>query len=111
MAPAIPNIRPMILSLVNRSIPNATERINTNNGTMVSMIDPSIGEVFDKPYMMNTLRNTPINKAAPINLRLSLFAICWGRCHNKGINEKSAVTINEAETIAIGATYFPKIML
>ena len=41
-----------------RSIPSSTESASTSSGTMVSMIEPSIGEVIDKPYMMKTLRNT-----------------------------------------------------
>ena len=60
----MPSTSPVILSRVKRSIPSSTESASTSSGTMVSMIEPSIGEVIDKPYMMKTLRNTPISSAA-----------------------------------------------
>ena len=42
----MPSTRPATFGRVNRSIPNATESSSTSSGTTVSMIEPSIGEVF-----------------------------------------------------------------
>ena len=38
------------------------------------MIDPSMGDVIESPYMMKTLRSTPMSSAAPISLRMSVRA-------------------------------------
>ena len=35
------------------------------------MIDPSMGDVRDKPYMSSTLRITPISRAAPMISRVT----------------------------------------
>ena len=103
-APAMPSTSPVILSRVKRSIPSSTESASTSSGTMVSMIEPSIGEVIDKPYMMKTLRNTPISSAAPISLRISARSTFSAFCHSSGTSEKSAVATSDAEPIAIGCT-------
>ena len=101
-APAMPSTRPVILSFVNRSIPSSTESTSTSSGTMVSMIEPSIGEVIDNPNMMKTLRSTPISNAAPISLRISARSTFSTFCHSSGTSEKSAVATSDAETNAIG---------
>mgnify|MGYP006927437705 FL=1 len=73
---------------------------------IVSMIDPSMGDVRDKPYMSSTLRITPISRAAPIIVLMSLRAIGRALLQSKGTSEKSAAAQSEAVTSAIGATYF-----
>lgn len=103
-APAMPSTRPATFGRVNRSIPNATESNSTSSGTTVSMIEPSIGEVFDSPYMRNTLRSTPISSAAPISLRISARSTRSARSQSSGISDNSAVAISEAEIMAIGCT-------
>lgn len=71
---------------------------------MVSMIEPSIGEVIDRPYMMKTLRSTPISSPAPISLRPSARLTFSAFCHSSGTSEKSAVTTSDPATMAIGWT-------
>ena len=46
-------------------MPSRTERSSTSSGTIVSIIDPSMGDVFERPYMRKSLRSTPISSAAP----------------------------------------------
>ena len=98
----MPSTSPVILSRVKRSIPSSTESASTSSGTMVSMIEPSIGEVIDKPYMMKTLRNTPISSAAPISLRISARSTFSAFCHSRGTSDSRAVATSDAETSAIG---------
>ena len=100
----MPSTSPAIFNFVKRSIPSSTESSSTSSGTMVSMIEPSMGEVIERPYMMNTLRRTPISSAAPISFRTSAFSTFSAFCHNSGTSEKSAVAIRDPETIAIGWT-------
>jgi len=69
---------------------------------MVSMIEPSIGEVIDSPYMMKTLRNTPISSPAPISLRPSAQPTFSAFCHSRGTSDSRAVATSDAETSAIG---------
>ena len=102
----MPNTRPAILRRVNLSIPSTTEISSTSSGVIVSMIDPSMGDVRDKPYMSSTLRITPISRAAPIIVLMSLRAIGRALLQSKGTSEKSAAAQSEAVTSAIGATYF-----
>ena len=103
-APAMPSTSPETLSFVKRSMPSNTESSSTSSGTMVSMIDPSMGEVIESPYIMNTLRSTPISSAAPISLRMSARATRSAFCHSSGTSEKSAVTTSDPATMAIGWT-------
>lgn len=69
---------------------------------MVSMIEPSIGEVIDRPYMMKTLRSTPISSPAPISLRPSARLTFSAFCHSSGTSDSRAVATSDAETSAIG---------
>ena len=100
----MPSSSPATLSSVKRSMPSNTESSSTSSGTMVSMIDPSMGEVIESPYMMNTLRSTPISSAAPISLRISARSTRSARSRSSGISDNSAVAISEAEIMAIGCT-------
>lgn len=69
---------------------------------MVSMIEPSMGDVSERPYIRNTLRKTPINMAAPKNLRMSARSIRSARSHRSGTSEMRAVAINDASANAKG---------
>ena len=92
-------------------MPSRTERSSTSSGTIVSMIDPSMGDVFERPYMRKSLRSTPISSAAPTSLRISARSTRSAFCHSSGTSEKSAVTMSDAEIIAIGWTYRGSTML
>ena len=70
-APAKPIVRPMIFMRENLSSPNKTDTTKTRIGMMVSIIEPSMGDVRERPNIRNDLRKTPINRAAPTNLRIS----------------------------------------
>ena len=100
-APAMPSARPATLSFVKRSIPNNTETTSTSSGTIVSMIDPSMGDVIESPYMMKT----------PISLRMSVRATFSDFSQASGMSESSAVAISEPDTMAIGWTYSGSTML
>ena len=110
-APAMPSARPATLSFVKRSIPNNTETTSTSSGTIVSMIDPSMGDVIESPYMMKALRSTPMSSAAPISLRMSVRATFSDFSQASGMSDSSAVAISEPDTMAIGWTYSGSTML
>ena len=78
---------------------------------MVSMIDPSMGDVIESPYMMKTLRSTPMSRAAPISLCISARATFSDFSQMSGMSERSAVTISDPDTMAIGWTYLGSTML
>jgi hypothetical protein len=61
-----------------------------------------MGDVRDKPNIINSFRVTPISKAIMINVGQSPRSICSRFCHNTGIQDKTAATIREPHTIAIG---------
>ena len=107
----MPSARPATLSFVKRSIPNNTETISTSSGTIVSMIDPSMGDVIESPYMMKALRSTPMSSAAPISLRMSVRATFSDFSQASGMSDSSAVAISEPDTMAIGWTYSGSTML
>ncbi|GFI54699.1 hypothetical protein IMSAGC022_01321 [Alistipes sp.] len=79
-----------------------TDIASTSSGTTVSMIEPSIGDVRDRPYISSSLRAMPMTSAARNMILMSLRSIFSLFCHSNGINEKRAVTISEADTIATG---------
>ena len=70
----------------------------------MSMIEPSMGDVLESPYIISVLRITPTNSAAPIILGMSRRSIRSPRCHSRGTSEKRAVTASDPDTMAIGST-------
>ena len=71
---------------------------------MVSIIDPSIGDVRESPYMSSSLRSMPMIMAAANMYFISLRSIFSPFCQRAGIHERSAAATSDAETIASGLT-------
>ena len=102
IAPAIPSSSPNSFIFVKRSNPTNTDNKRTMRGVVVLIIEPSMGEVCDRPNIIQSLRDMPIRSAAPKILMRSSAAILSCFSHSIGMSDHTAATTNDADTIAKG---------
>lgn len=111
IAPAIPRSNPITFNLENCSNPTTTDKTSTSSGVVVLIIEPSIGDVWESPNIIHSLRVIPIRSAAPNSFNRSAGSTLSVFSHIIGINDQIAATTNEAVTIAIGEMYVPSTRL